>query len=340
MKEGVLPDSEIARLIASGAVSGFVPFDPDQVQPASLDLRLGAVAYRLRASFLPGAGVRVEERLADPDLVLDTLDLARGALLETGAVYLIELMERCALPADVAARANPKSSTGRIDVFTRVLGDGATAFDRLAAGYAGPLYAEVSPRTFPLRARPGARVGQMRFKRGETAAPRVEDLRLDLSPDVGPIVGYRAKRHAPVLDLSGIGAHAPARFWEPVQAPGGRLVLDPGEFYILASRPGVRIDPAEAAEMAPTVEDLGEFRAHYAGFFDPGFGDAAAGGSGARAVLEVRGRDVPFVLEHGQPVARLLHEPLAAAPDRLYGQTGSTYQGQGLKLAKYFAPWA
>jgi dCTP deaminase len=340
MTAGVLPDSELARLISAGALCASVPFDADQVQPASLDLRLGPVAHRLRASFLPGAGVRVADRLGDPDLVLDTLDLSRGALLETGAVYLVELMERCALPADVAGRANPKSSTGRIDVFTRVIGDGATAFDRLPAGYAGPLYAEVSPRTFPIRARPGARVGQARFKRGEAAAPRTEDLTLDLSPDLGPVVGFRAKRHAPVLDLSLIGGHAPERFWEPVSAPAGRLVLDPGEFYILASRPGVRIDPAEAAEMAPTVEDLGEFRAHYAGFFDPGFGEARLGGAGARAVLEVRGRDVPFVLEHGQPVARLLHEPLAAPPTRLYGQAGSTYQGQSLKLAKYFAPWA
>ena len=333
---GVLVDRSLAALVAEGAVTVAAPLAPGQIQPASLDLRLGAVAYRLRASFLPGPGHTVGGRLSDPDLVLHRLDLAAGAVLEAGCVYLVPLQEGLALPPQLAGIANPKSSTGRIDVFVRVICDGARAFDRIEAGYRGPLWAEICPRTFPVLVRPGERLAQLRLKAGEPEEILRRDLSLDLSGALADgIVGYRARRHAPLLDLAGIGAHDPARWFEPIRAVGGRLVLDPGEFYILASQQGVSVAAGVAAEMVATAEDLGEFRAHYAGFFDPGFG----GAQGARAVLEVRGRDVPFVLEHGQPVARLVDQRLQARPDRLYGDSGSHYQGQGLKLSKLFRDW-
>ncbi len=338
----VLPDTRIKALADTGAITTAAPFTEGQVQPASLDLRLGTVAYRLRASFLPGADSTVARRLSNGGLVLHRIDLSDGAVLEQGCVYLIPLMEQLALPADVSAAGNPKSSTGRIDVFVRIIADRSAAFDAVPAGYAGPLYAEVAPRSFPILARAGDALCQMRFREGAAVLPRVLDLTVDLSDTLTPegIVGYRARRHTHLIDLRRIGGHDPTRFWEPLRAEDGRLVLDPGEFYILASAEAVVIGEDEAAEMAPQVVDMGEFRAHYAGFFDPGFGTPAAGGIGGRGVLEVRGRDIPFILEHGQRAARLLYEPLTARPERLYGQTGTNnYLGQRLKLSKHFAPW-
>jgi dCTP deaminase len=287
---------------------------------------------------------------------MHTLDLEAGAVLERGCVYVVPLQEGLALPPDVAGRANPKSSTGRLDVFTRVVSDEASAFDTIRPGYRGPLYAEISPRTFSVLAHAGDRVGQLRLVRGQALISDAElqcvlsgggrvDHGLVLSLDGhgaghGGLIGYRAKRHAGLVDLSGVGAHDPRDFWEPLEARGdGRLILDPGEFYILASREAVEVPARWAAEMAPFVAEMGEFRVHYAGFFDPGFGMDEAGGRGARAVLEVRSRDVPFLMEHAQPVARLVYERLTRAPDGLYGAAGSHYQAQGLKLSKHFAPW-
>jgi dCTP deaminase len=332
--EGVFPDREIHAAAASGAIVTETAFAAEQVQPASLDLRLGAVAYRLRASFLPGAGVTVAQRL-DADLVMHAIDLRAGAVLETGCVYLAPLQERAALPGDVAGAANPKSSIGRIDVFTRLITDAATAFDHVPAGYAGPLYAEVSPATFSILARHGDRLSQLRLRRGAARILREEAVAIALAGE-GP-VGFRAKRHSGVIDLQRIAGYDPRDFWEPLTARRGRLVLDPGEFYIFASKDPVLIPADEAAELAPIRPELGEFRAHYAGFFDPGFGIAPRTG---RAVLEVRSRDVPFILEDGQPVGRLVFEALTGPAARLYGDTGSHYAGQGLKLSKHFEPWS
>jgi dCTP deaminase len=330
---GILPDRALRQAANSGWIGADRALAPGQIQPASLDLRLGRRVWRLRASFLPGPGRTVAERLTS-DLVMHELDLDGGAVLETGCVYLAEMEERLDLPEGISALANPKSSTGRLDVFTRVIGDGSTAFDQLPEGYRGPLYVEIAPRTFSVLARPGDRLVQVRLRAGAHEALRAITLSVDLETP-GGIAGYRAKRHSPLVDLAATGAHDPAQFWEPLPALG-RMVLDPGEFYILASREAVSVPVTEAAEMAPIAPEIGEFRAHYAGFFDPGFGVEAAGGAGSRAVLEVRGRDVPFILEHGQAVARLVYEPMAGAVETPYGAAGSNYQAQGLKLAKHF----
>jgi dCTP deaminase len=340
LPNGVLPDHALIALHQGGAIISEAPFADNQIQPASLDLRLGTFAYRLRASFLPGKTARVDQRLADSDLVMHKLDLTEGAVLETGCVYLVPLQESLSLPPGVYGLANPKSSTGRIDVFVRVICDGATSFDRVSHGYKGPLWAEICPRTFSILARPGDRLTQLRLKKGPPHRGAIIDLNLDLSHDsLGDIIGFRARRHAPLLDLTKVSAHAPRDWFEPLFARDGHLVLDPGEFYILASMPGLSVPPDMAAEMVPTAEDLGEFRAHYAGFFDPGFGVVQGQVLQTRGVLEVRGRDVPFMLEHGQPVARLVYEPLAAKPSVLYGDNGSHYQGQSLKLSKLFSAW-
>ena len=256
-------------------------------------------------------------------------------MLETGCVYLVPLQEKLKLPTDLSAAANPKSSTGRIDVFVRAVSDRARAFDGVPAGYKGDLYAEISPRTFSVLARTGDRLLQLRVRRGPQTPVRDMTFSLDLFPTKSDIVGYRAKRHSRVIDLAAIGAHVVEDFWEPVRARGGRIVLDPGEFYILASKEKIVIPLDEAAEMAPIAPELGEFRAHYAGFFDPGFGVTHSKG---KAVLEVRSRDVPFILEDGQPVGRLVFEKLTSKPDVPYGAAGSysTYAGQGLRLSKYF----
>ncbi len=348
----------IAALAEAGGICPLYPFAPDQIQPASLDLRLGTIAYRVRASFLPGPGTTVAQRIAE--LKLHEFSLADGAVLETGCVYIVPLIESLALPADIAAAANPKSSTGRLDVFTRVIADETRGFDRIAGGYHGPLYAEISPKTFPVLVREGSRLSQLRLRRGNAAlgdealralhaSERLVDrteavmgdgvaVSIDLGANGNGVVGYRAKRHTAVIEVERRGAYEAADFWEPIAARADRsLILDPDEFYILASNEAVQVPPDYAAEMVPFDPLVGEFRVHYAGFFDPGFGYAGSGGLGSRAVLEVRSREVPFILEHGQIVGRLVYEKMLARPDRLYGQgIGSNYQAQGLKLSKHF----
>jgi len=337
MAHGILPRQDIAELVSAGAISGLSEdaAHPPSIQPASLDLCLGDIAMRLRASFLPGPGKTVADVVKS--VVMHQIDLTHGAVLETGCVYLIPLREGLNLPYDIVGLANPKSSTGRLDVFTRVICDGGEQFDTIPSGYSGPLYMEVAPRTFPILARPGDRLGQIRFRRGAHDALETQHVSIDLKgQEDGAIIGYRAKRHSGLVDLRGLKAHAAAEYWEPLYAPNGTLVLDPEEFYILASREAVTIPIDQAAEMAPIAPEIGEFRAHYAGFFDPGFGADEAGGRGSRAVLEVRGRDVPFLLRHGQAVAKLVFEPMSETPDTLYGAQGSHYQNQGLRLSKHF----
>lgn len=352
---GVLPDSEIRHLIAQGQILASRPFEREQVQPASLDLRLGQVAYRLRASFLAGRGHTLADRMGD--FVMHQMDLSDGAVLEKGCVYLVPLMERLQLPAGLTAVANAKSSTGRLDLLTRLVSDDGTEFDRLPGAYNGPLYAEICPRSFSVLVRPGMRLNQLRFRRDQSILsdhelrainaqmPLVEGEALidhglgfsvDLRPASGPLVGYRARPHSGVIDLDRIGAYARHEFWDELHSDNGRLILDPGAFYILVSRESVAIPADYAAEMAPYLAMVGEFRVHYAGFFDPGFGIGPTG-KGARGVLEVRCHEAPFVLEHGQIVGRLIYERMAARPDKLYGaDMRSNYQGQGLKLAKQF----
>ncbi|SMF60687.1 dCTP deaminase [Tistlia consotensis] len=365
---GILPRQAIAELIADGEIRGAGDL-AELVQPASLDLRLGARAHRLRASFLPGRGRTVAERIEQ--FSMHEVDLTGGALLEVGCVYIVPLMERLALGSQVSGLANPKSSTGRLNLFTRLIVDGAEQFDVVPAGYEGPLYAELAPNAFSVLARSGVRLNQLRFRRGR---PGVADSALQrLHREVGLVgeggagagaeaaqirkglvftvdlgglgpdrlAGFKAKRHADVIDLSRIGHYDPAEFWDPIAAsPRGELILDPNEFYILASRETVRIPPDYAAEMVPYDTQIGEFRVHYAGFFDPGFGWDPDKEVGTRAVLEVRSHEVPFLLQDGQPVGRLEYHRLAATPDRLYGAgIGSHYHAQSLTLSKHFRPW-
>jgi dCTP deaminase len=332
---GILPCQSIETLIAEGAITASAPFAYDQVQPASLDLRLGARAWRVRASFLPGLGRRVEQRIAD--VAMHELDLTgAGAVLERGCVYIAEIAERLALPADIAARANPKSSTGRVDVFVRALTDHGPAFDDIAEGYSGPLYLEIAPQTFSVLVRAGTRLSQLRLKRGAPPALSVRSVSVDLEAEVA---GFRARRHAGVIDLDREDGHDPRDFWEPLIPRRGELLLDPGEFYILASKEPIEIPALEAAEMTPIDPAVGEFRVHYAGFFDPGFGTAETDSVGAKGVLEVRSHETPFLLEDGQIVARLVYQPLTERPTRLYGENGSHYRRQGLKLSKHFRAW-
>jgi dCTP deaminase len=331
---GILPCQSISNLIDCGAITAGEGVGPDQVQPASLDLRLGARAWRVRASFLPRPGGAVAARISD--VAMHQLDLSAGAVLERGCVYIAELQEALALPPGIGGRANPKSSTGRIDIFVRLLTDGQPAFDDVADGYRGPLYLEIAPQTFSILVRAGTRLNQLRLKRGALAPLSAIDVGVDLT---GAIAGYRARRHAGVVDMDLVGRHDPRDFWDELAPRHGELLLDPGEFYILASKQPIEIPVGQAAEMTPIDPAVGEFRVHYAGFFDPGFGVAEAGGQGSRAVLEVRSRETPFLLEDGQTVARLVYEPLTERPVRLYGQGPSHYQRQGLRLAKQFASW-
>ncbi|WP_322892591.1 MULTISPECIES: 2'-deoxycytidine 5'-triphosphate deaminase [unclassified Yoonia] len=356
MQNGVLADHQIRDLIAAGAISAAAPIDAGQIQPASLDLRLGTTAYRVRASFLAGRARTVTERLAD--FQMHAIDLTGGAVLEKGCVYVVPLMESLALPAGMTGAASAKSSIGRLDLLTRIITDHGVEFDRVPAGYHGPLFVEICPRSFSVVAQPGQMLNQIIFRHGKTMMsdealralhavtpivsgdPVISDglgFSVDLRPAEGNLVGYRAKPHTGVIDLAKLNYYDPAEFWEPVHTDTGWIILDPGAFYILVSRESIVIPPMQAAEMAPYLAMVGEFRVHYAGFFDPGFGYAAAGGAGSRGVLEVRCHEAPFVLEHGQVVGRLVYEHMAALPEALYGQAiKSNYQGQGLKLSKHF----
>jgi dCTP deaminase len=331
---GILPCQTLEALIAQAAITAARPFDADQVQPASLDLRLGLRAWRVRASFLPRPGRTVADRLAD--VVMHEIDLSAGAVLERGCVYIAELQEALALPTGISARANPKSSTGRLDVFVRLLTDHQPAFDDVVDGYRGPAFIEIAPQTFSVLVRSGTRLNQLRLKVGTPERLRTMSVGVDLT---GEIAGFRGRRHAGVVDLDLVDGHDPRDFWEPLIPRNGQLLLDPGEFYILASKDVVEIPVMEAAEMTPIDPSVGEFRVHYAGFFDPGFGTDEAHGKGSKGVLEVRSHETPFILEDGQTVARLVYEPLTERPARLYGDLGSHYQRQGLKLSKHFKVW-
>lgn len=362
---GVLSSRQIQAMAEAGAIRVAAPLAQGQIQPASLDLRLGRTAYRVRASFLPGKDRRVGDILSA--LAYDEISLeGEGAILERGCVYVVPLMEGLTLPPDVSGAANPKSSTGRLDIFTRLIADGGDRFDEVAPGYEGPLYAEVSPRSFSVRVRMGSRLNQLRFRARATDAgqgslvlgdaalaelhektPLVDGplnlrdgvvLRVALGAGAfGGIVGYRAQKHTDVIDVDRLGAYRIDDYWDRLPARDGRLILDPGDFYILASRERLAIPSDLAAEMAPMDAAIGEFRVHYAGFFDPGFGAGPDGRPDARAVLEVRSREVPFILEDGQYIGRLVYERMAEKPAALYGESGvSNYQGQGLKLSKHF----
>jgi dCTP deaminase len=361
---GIVPSQDLRAMVLRKEIIALEPITDDQFQPASLDLRLGPTAYRVRASFLPGKG-SVRAKL--DEFAMHAMDITTGGVLEKGCVYIIPLLEGLDLRHRTAAMGNPKSSTGRLDIFTRLITDAGTAFDQVREQYSGMLYAEVSPRTFSVLVRKGSRLSQLRIRRGRPIAsdgfmrrlqeehglvqlPEDDDarsveidngvpVRVDLQGRrSGGIIGYRAKSHAGLVDIDRVGHYAVADYWEPVRAPErGGLILDPAEFYILASQEAVRVPPGYAAEMIAYDTLVGEFRVHYAGFFDPGFGHGDAGGEGSRAVLEVRSYEVPFVLEHGQLVGRLAYERLTSVPHVLYGQgVRSSYQGQGIKLSKHF----
>ena len=360
---GVFPSQTVAALIRDRTISSTREFPADMIQPARLDLRLGQVAYRVQASFLPGPGATVEEKV--DALGMHEIDLEGGAVLERGCVYIVPLLEHLALDNRIAAFANPRSSTGRLDVFTRLITDRSSRFDAVARGYQGRLYAEVSPRTFSIVVRTGSRLSQLRLHRGTPAVPashlrQLQDriglvtpemesgasqrdgglpLRLDLEGDgPGSLIGYRAKHHTGIVDVDLVGQYDAADFWEPIHArPGRGIILNPDDFYVLSTREAITVPPDHAAEMIAYDTEVGEFRVHYAGFFDPGFGWAEAGGGGSRAVLEVRSHDVPFLLEHEQVIGGLRYLRLTDTSDRLYGRDiGSSYQGQRLQLSKHF----
>ena len=367
----------LRQAVAQGLIhSEKSPIPNASFQPASLDLRLGEKAYRLRCSFLPDTR-RVEDKL--PDLLMGEIDLRDGAVLESNRPYLIPLLEELRLPPDLRAKANPRSSTGRLDVFTRVITDYSHQFDEIKAGYQGKLYLEVVPRSFTIKVRTGLSLNQLRLFRND---PRCSDqetleyhasrapvlyaggkpvptrrllladglfLSIDLAGGRSPspagrsrrprTVGYRAKKNSQFIDLSKVAEYHAMDFWEPVQAErGNRLVLEPEEFYLLLSAESVSIPPEFAAEMVAYEPTSGELRTHYAGFFDPGFGyDPQGRLTGTRAVMEVRAHDVPFMIEHGQKVCKLGFERMLEPPDILYGPAiGSAYQQQALTLSKHF----
>ena len=353
---GVLPSQSISKLILKKIIFADNEIEKGQIQPASLDLRLGNVAWRVRASFLTGKDKNVSDLL--DEFKMHQIDMKEGAVLEKGCVYLVPIEENLRLPADLSAIANAKSSTGRLDLLTRIITNKGTEFDRIPAGYNGQLFVEICPRSFSVLVRPGMRLNQIRFRQGQAiladeellelhkkeklidSTPKIDaglGFSVDLQPEKGSLVGYQAKPHTGIIDLDNVKTYKREDFWQEVHSSNSKIILDPDAFYILVSRESVHIPPAYAAEMAPYLAMVGEFRVHYAGFFDPGFGHANAGGSGSRGVLEVRCHEAPFVLEHGQIVGRLVYEKMAEIPTDLYGANiKSNYQGQGLKLSKHF----
>ncbi len=369
---GVLTDRDLRGAVAAGAITASAPFRDEQFQPASLDLRLGPVAYQLRASFLPFRET-VEQRLNDErtnsDLVIERVSLESGATLQRGSVYLVPLLESLALPTDVRGRSNPKSTTGRLDVFTRVITDGTPRFDEVRPGYRGPLYLEVSPQSFPVRVHAGASLNQLRLLQGATSMsdgalravyaeqPLLYDdddrpipldrvgfneglcMGIDLSGRMTDgIIGYRAHPNPPAVDLARVGQYDAADFWEPIKASvRDGYILEANRFYILVSKERIRVPPEFAAEMVVYDAGAGEIRTHYAGFFDPGFGFGDGSVLGTKVVMEVRAREVPFMVYDGQTSFKVWFERLRGRPDRVYGVgLKSSYQHQTLSLSKQF----
>ncbi|GIS09820.1 MAG: 2'-deoxycytidine 5'-triphosphate deaminase [Alphaproteobacteria bacterium] len=373
---GVLSSQEILELIHKNVITSENGIEKDLIQPASIDLRLGIKAWRVPASFLPGKGNKVSSRLKD--LAMHEFSLIDGAVLECGCVYIVKLLENVSLTDNLTGIANPKSSTGRLDVFTRLIVDGAMEFEEVPAGYQGPLYAEISPRTFSVLVRTGSRLNQLRLRRGQSFTSDKEmeilqehvglvrnqdninlpdkikngvPLSVDLVGENG-LIGYKARKHSMLIDIDKPNHYKRELFWEKITVEDllyqggdyqnknnqGSLILSPDAFYILASKEYVSVPSKYAAEMRAYDTKVGEFRAHYAGFFDPGFGLTELGASKTKAVLEVRSHDVPFLIEQDQTVCRLVYEPMANVPSILYGEAGSSnnYQAQGLKLAKHF----
>jgi dCTP deaminase len=360
---GILPSQAIKELIANGHLTGNLPIGEEQIQPASLDLRLGDIAHRVRASFLPGPDSTVENKIKE--LRMTRVDLTSAAVFEKDCVYIVPLLEEVQLPTGVSGKANPKSTTGRLDIFTRLITDHGVEFDRVPPGYRGKLYAEIVPRTFTVGIRAGMKLSQLRFVQGHADSQDREIKKLDqeqtlvymdedspvkakldrglritvnLEGEEGEIIAYKARPNAPVIELDKINHYSPEEFWEPrYQSASRSLILDAGAFYILASRERVRVPPDFAAEMVPFDPSDGEFRIHYAGFFDPGFGYGSSDIKGTRAVLEVRAHEVPFLIEHGQLVGRLNYMRLLSRPEKIYGVgIGSSYQQQALALSKQF----
>ncbi|MDT7043256.1 2'-deoxycytidine 5'-triphosphate deaminase [Candidatus Nitronereus thalassa] len=378
-KHGILPDKHLKQLIQDGAINADSPIGQNQIQPASLDLRLGTKAYRLLSSFLPERS-EISARLSVPDLyqsdlVMYEMDLTQGAILEKGHVYLVPLQESLALPPTIRGRANPKSSTGRLDVFTRVITDLNVGFDEIRPGYKGPLYLEIVPRSFTIRVQTGLALNQLRLVAGRPSVSdsqlkalhrsarllhhnednaegdqslaardmRVDQglfLRIDLkgTDDQQNIVGYRAKKNSHIIDLTKIGYYSALDYWEPLYRHSNHtLLLEPEEFYILASKERINVPAGYAAEMVAYEAACGELRTHYAGFFDPGFGAGAGPRKGTQVVLEVRPHDVPFLIHDGQTFFKVLYEKMLDTPDEIYGSTiGSNYHQQGLTLSKHF----
>ena len=373
---GVLSSQEILELIHKNVITSENGIEKDLIQPASIDLRLGIKAWRVPASFLPGKGNKISSRLKD--LAMHEFSLIDGAVLECGCVYIVKLLENVSLTDNLTGIANPKSSTGRLDVFTRLIVDGAMEFEEVPAGYQGPLYAEISPRTFSVLVRTGSRLNQLRLRRGQSFTSDKEmeilqehvglvrnqdninlpdkikngvPLSVDLVGENG-LIGYKARKHSMLIDIDKPNHYKRELFWEKITVEDllyrggdyqnknnqGSLILSPDAFYILASKEYVSVPSKYAAEMRAYDTKVGEFRAHYAGFFDPGFGLTELGASKTKAVLEVRSHDVPFLIEQDQTVCRLVYEPMANVPSILYGEAGSSnnYQAQGLKLAKHF----
>jgi dCTP deaminase len=366
----VLPSQMIEEFIKKGHIVTSNRILDDQLQPASIDLRLGPIAYQIRASFLPGRASLVLDRVEE--LKIQEIDLSKPSVLERGCVYIVPLVEELYLPPGISGKANPKSTIGRLDIFTRLVPDYSTEFERVPAGYKGKLYLEIVPRTFNVLVQEGARMNQLRFmqvsplstdtqpdylqeekprvylENGTRESPGnpmisnglwVSWVSVDLQGSNGSeVVGYKAKKYAPLIDLAKLSYYDPSEFWDPIVKPKKKnIILDPEDFYILASKERIEVPPNLAAEMIAYDPSVGEFRVHYAGFFDPGFGYGQTNFKGAHAVLEVRSHEVPFLLEDGQIVGRLIFERLQAKPQKIYGPNiGSSYQGQALSLSKQF----
>ncbi len=361
---GTLPAQDIEALIEAANILGARPIAEDQIQPSSLDLRLGPVAYRVQAGYLPGERSTVEAKL--DKVLMSEIDITRPTLFERNCVYIVPLLEELRLPHDISAKANPRSTTGRLDIFTRLIADYGTEFERVPHGYKGKLYAEILPRTFGVILQQGLSLNQLRFVRGSPlpadahltrlseegtlvysqdgtpVEPRIAKglrISINLCGDSGAgIIGFKAKNVTPAIDFAVRDCYDPDDFWDPVYAGKHKsIVLNPGDFYIFGSQERVSVPPDAAAEMVPYDPAMGEFRIHYAGFFDPGFGYGGTDVKGATAVLEVRSHGVPFLIEDGQVVGRLIYERLLAPPKKIYGTaSGSSYQYQGLLLSRQF----
>jgi len=328
-------------------------FKKSQIQPSSIDLSLSDECYEIKTSFL-SPDSKVRDKLNK--IYSKKINLKTSKIFKKNKTYIVRLNETLHLNNSISGHCNPKSSTGRLNIFCRTILDYCDEYEKIPKNYNGEIFLEITTRSFDIKISKGDKLNQMRLRKKTNNYLNDKDLKkinkrnaliftnkkniienglrisVDLSND-NKICAYVAKKTSLNINFSKISFYEIKKFWKPLKPVNNSLIIEKNKFYILKSREKIRIPSNLAGEMIPYDTGIGDFRAHYAGFFDPGFGDP----KGSYAVLEVKTNELPFILEDGQTIARIKYEKLNKKTFLVYGSIiNSNYQNQKLALSKHF----